>query len=76
MTEPIFFVTLTNIKGRDVSVDSFYERRGDFFDKERNILDPSGIIFESEESIDEYISRLFLQFWNHFGYDKKYEKRR
>lgn len=72
----IFFVTLTNIKGRDVSVDSFYERRGDIFDKERNILDPSGIIFESEESIDEDISRLFLQFWNHFGYDKKYEKRR
>lgn len=72
----IFFVTLTNIKGRDVSVDSFYERRGDIFDKERNILDPSGIIFEFEESIDENISRLFLQFWNHFGYDKKYEKRR
>lgn len=72
----VFFVTLTNIKGRDVSVDSFYERRGDIFDKERNILDPSGIIFESEESIDEDISRLFLQFWNHFGYDKKYEKRR
>ena len=72
----IFFVTFTNIRGRDVPVDSFDKRRGDIFDKERNILDPSGIIFESEESIDEDISNLFLQFWNHFGYDKKYETRR
>ncbi|MBE6500621.1 MAG: ATP-binding protein [Methanobrevibacter thaueri] len=72
----VFFVTFTNIKGRDVPVDSFNKRRGEIFDKERNILDPSGIIFESEESIDEDISCLFLQFWNHFGYDKKYETRR
>ena len=68
----IFFVTLTNIKGRDVFVNAIHERTGDIYDKERNILDASGIIFDSDESIDENISNLFLQFWNHFGYDRKY----
>ena len=72
----VFFVTFTNIKGRDVPVDHLDKRRGEIFDKERNILDASGIIFESEETIDEEVSSLFLQFWNHFGYDKKYETRR
>ena len=72
----VFFVTFTNIKGRDVPVDYLDKRRGEIFDKERNILDASGIIFESEETIDEEVSSLFLQFWNHFGYDKKYETRR
>lgn len=68
----IFFVTLTNIKGRDVHVEAINERTGDIYDKERNILDASGVIFDSDESIDENISNLFLQFWNHFGYDRKY----
>lgn len=72
----IFFVTFTNIKGRDVPVDHFYKRRGEIFDKERDILDAPGIIFESEETIDEDVSNLFLQFWNHFGYDKKYKSGR
>lgn len=72
----IFFVTFANIKGRDVSVDHMDERRGEIFDKERDILDAQGIIFKSEDSIDNDISSLFLQFWNHFGYNKKYETRR
>ena len=72
----VFFVTFANIKGRDVPVDHMDERRGEIFDKERDILDAQGIIFRSEDSIDNDISSLFLQFWNHFGYDKKYEKRR
>ncbi len=72
----VFFVTFANIKGRDVLVDHIDERRGEIFDKERDILDANGIIFKSKDSIDNDISSLFIQFWNHFGYDKKYEKRR
>lgn len=72
----VFFVTFANIKGRDVLVDHIDERRGEIFDKERDILDANGIIFKSKDSIDNDISSLFIQFWNHFRYDKKYEKRR
>lgn len=69
----IFFVSLTNIQGRERCTNGLPIIRGGVFDKSRSVLNPKGIIIENETQIENEVNNLFIQIWNHFGISKEYE---
>lgn len=67
-----FFVTFTNVENKEIYAEFPNKIRGGVHDKNRDILNPSGIIIE-HENLENEIYNLFVPIWNHFGYANDYK---
>lgn len=64
----VYFVTFTNIKGRNMLGSAF---KG-CIDIERDILNPAGVVIEDKNQVDNAWHNIFVPIWNHFGVDEDY----
>ena len=69
----VLFVSLTNIINHPITQNVRIRRFQDPFDKERDILNPNGVIIENNEEIENAVHNIFIPLWNHFGYKVDYK---
>lgn len=71
----VLFVSLINIVNHRLEEPSKFYGMGKYHAavEERNILNPSGVIIENEEQIDDRIHNLFIPLWNHYGIAREYK---
>lgn len=63
----VYFVTFTNIKGRNMIGSDIED-----MDIERDILDPVGVVIKDKKQIDVAWHNIFVPIWNHFKVDVDY----
>ena len=66
----VYFVTFTNVKGRNMlqNLGAFCE----ITDFERDTHNPTGIIIKDKNQIDMKVHNIFVPIWNHFGKEEEY----
>lgn len=66
----VFFVTFTNVKGREIAVNS--GRYPNLKDTERDIIDPNGVIIRDNNQVESEVHNVFVPIFNHFGIEVDY----
>ena len=63
----VYFVTFTNIKGRNMIGGNI-----EHMDIERDILNPTGVVIKDKQQVDIAGHNIFVPIWNHFKEDVDY----
>lgn len=69
----MIFISITNIINHPIFQNGIPKRFKEPFDKERDILNPNGILIENKEDIESSVHNLFIPIWNHYEYQVDYK---